>query len=252
MRNHGAELTDGAHALETRKPVSHGAFTLSEPIAFFHGTFQLSRAFGDEPPQTPFVEEQEAEPRQHGKESEPPPPPERFGRHFLQISPGADLQRFFQGADAVKVARAVPVEFSVSRFGSKERTGCEAREFRIRPGKSGCYQVGIKLGRMGADGIVVRFRTDHPQRAPFNQVLGFNALERADGDDACVKVTGKHAFNHVGHAVAQITDGAEELAVVKSPFSQFHAYGKHAVDRGGQRRGDMLAAQICEFLNVRA
>ena len=91
---------------------------------------------------------------------------------------------------------------------------------------------------MGADGIVVRFRTDHPQRAPFNQVLGFNALERADGDDACVKVTGKHAFNHVGHAVTQI--------------SQFHAYGKHAVDRGGQRRGDIFAPQIREFLDVRA
>ena len=105
---------------------------------------------------------------------------------------------------------------------------------------------------MSADGIVVRFRADHPQRAPFNQVLGFNALERADGDDACVKVTGKHAFNHVGHAVAQITDGAEELAVVKSPFSQFHAYGKHAVDRGGQRRGDIFAPQIRELLDVRA
>ena len=99
MRNHGAELTDGAHALETRKAVSRGALTLSEPIAFFHGTFQLSRAFGDEPPQTPFVEKQKAEPREHGKDGEPPPPPERFGRHFLQISPGADLQRFFEGAD---------------------------------------------------------------------------------------------------------------------------------------------------------
>lgn len=252
MRNHGAELTDGAHALETRKPVSHSALTLSEPIAFFHGALELSGAFGDEPPQTPFVEKQKAETRQHGKDGEPPPPPERFGRHFLQISPGADLQRFFEGADAVKVARAVPVEFSVRRFGSEERTGCKARELRIRPGKSGCYQVGIELGRMGADGIVVRLRADHPQRAPFNQILGFNALERADGDDARVKVTGKHAFNHVGHAVAQIPDGAEKMTVVKLLLSQFHAYGQHAVDRGGQRRGDLFAPQIREFLNVRA
>ena len=114
------------------------------------------------------------------------------------------MEALLERSNGMKVARRVPGIFAGPE--PEEREGRRAHSFRVGRRERGKNEVWIKSGRRSAErfgAFLLFLQSGDPQNPRFNESLCFNALKRADGNNARVVSAREHGFDDVRHAVAE-------------------------------------------------
>ena len=150
----------------------------------------------------------------------------------------------------MKVARRVPGIFAGAEPEEGER--CRAHGFRVGRGERGEDEIGIEPRRRPAERFGAFLQSRDAQKPRFNQPLGLNALERADGNDADVVSARKHGLNDVRHAVAEEAQFRKEILRIHPGIFNLAPEREPAVERCRKRCRSLESLKGLERRDVRS
>ena len=244
MGDHGAQLTDGAHALKFAQPLARLFLRLLQPVAFGKARAQLPGAAAHQNSQPDFIEQQKQDDGGRDDHILLVARPKCTKGAVVEVGPRAEMKFFLQPAQGMKVACDLPTVVGIGREVRQDGQSELPRALRVGIGQHRGHHVGVQTRRVQTGQCVIGLWGDHAQRAFSDQTIGLRLFQKTGADDAGIVGTREDGGDDVGKSVAQKVDAGKIIGCLRRAQVEFVAKRQPPVDRIGQRRGDLLALEI--------